>query len=245
MAKKNKTHGFSLAETLVTLAIIAVVAGMTIPQLITGYQKQETATRLEKIYSTLNNAIAAANAEAPIDSWNFCVAGMSAIADDCAIIANIIPKLNVSEKFRCFISPYSGSVLSECFITKYPSYKTTAGDYLHYTYGSYVVLLQDGSLIQFSGSAEPLWKMTIGVDINGIKGPNKVGIDIFSLKLIKDATTGIYKLKNYHDLSNCAKPAAWSDMLHSRASQACFMKIIQDGFEIKSNYPWEDLNTSQ
>lgn len=45
--------GFTLAEVLITLGIIGVVAGMTIPTLINNYQKIQTETQLKKAYSVL------------------------------------------------------------------------------------------------------------------------------------------------------------------------------------------------
>lgn len=49
--------GFTLAETLIALAIIGIVAALTIPALIAKYKKQITVTRMEKFYSTMNQAV--------------------------------------------------------------------------------------------------------------------------------------------------------------------------------------------
>lgn len=49
--------GFTLAEVLITLGIIGVVAAMTIPTLITNYQKRETLTRLKSAYAQPQQAI--------------------------------------------------------------------------------------------------------------------------------------------------------------------------------------------
>jgi len=48
-----KNCGFSLAEILVTLAIIGVVASLTIPVIINNTQNQETVTKVRKMYSSL------------------------------------------------------------------------------------------------------------------------------------------------------------------------------------------------
>lgn len=40
---------FTMAEVLITLGIIGIVAAMTLPALIQKYQKQETSARLKKI----------------------------------------------------------------------------------------------------------------------------------------------------------------------------------------------------
>ena len=52
-----KFKGFTLAEVLITLAIIGVVAALTIPSVISNYQQQEFKTGLKKAVSVLNEAI--------------------------------------------------------------------------------------------------------------------------------------------------------------------------------------------
>ncbi|MBR1753460.1 type II secretion system protein, partial [bacterium] len=50
-------RGFTLAEVLITLGIIGVVAALTIPTLISNNNKRIVETRLAKFYSTINQAI--------------------------------------------------------------------------------------------------------------------------------------------------------------------------------------------
>ena len=52
-----KLKGFTLAEVLITLAIIGIVAALTIPSVISNYQQQEFKTGLKKAVSVLNEAI--------------------------------------------------------------------------------------------------------------------------------------------------------------------------------------------
>ena len=47
---------FTLAEVLITVGIIGVVAAITIPTLISKYQEKQTVTRFKWVYSTLSNA---------------------------------------------------------------------------------------------------------------------------------------------------------------------------------------------
>lgn len=51
-----KKNGFTLAEVLITLAIIGVIATMTLPSLMTNTQEQQAKTGLKKAINTLNNA---------------------------------------------------------------------------------------------------------------------------------------------------------------------------------------------
>ena len=60
---KKVKAAFTLAEVLITLGIIGVVAAMTIPTLIANYQEKQTVSRLTKAYAILSNAYAMAKTE--------------------------------------------------------------------------------------------------------------------------------------------------------------------------------------
>lgn len=47
---------FTLAEVLITLTIVGIIASMTIPSLTIGHQKQVYVHKLKKTYTTLSNA---------------------------------------------------------------------------------------------------------------------------------------------------------------------------------------------
>ena len=51
----SRKIAFTLAEVLITLGIIGVVAALTLPTLISNYKKQTYVTGLQKAYSVLNN----------------------------------------------------------------------------------------------------------------------------------------------------------------------------------------------
>ena len=63
---KKSSLGFTLAEVLITLAIIGVVAAMTIPTLVNKYQDRVNETRYKKAVSMLSQAVQLSMAE--IDS---------------------------------------------------------------------------------------------------------------------------------------------------------------------------------
>ena len=48
---------FTLAEVLITLAIIGIVAAITIPTLISNYQKKVVSAKIQRYYSMINQAI--------------------------------------------------------------------------------------------------------------------------------------------------------------------------------------------
>ncbi|MDO5437206.1 MAG: type II secretion system protein [bacterium] len=68
-----KRLAFTLAEVLITLAIIGVVAAVSIPSVISNSQQQEFKTGLRKAVSVLNSAITmnmALDGETPYDNGN-------------------------------------------------------------------------------------------------------------------------------------------------------------------------------
>ena len=54
---------FTLAEVLITLGVIGVVAAMTLPVLIQHHRKQVVVTKLKHMYSTMNQAIRLSEAQ--------------------------------------------------------------------------------------------------------------------------------------------------------------------------------------
>ncbi len=69
----KKFRGFTLAEVLITLAIIGVVAAISIPSVISNSQQREFKTGLKKAVSVLNSTITmnmAIDGESPYDNGN-------------------------------------------------------------------------------------------------------------------------------------------------------------------------------
>ena len=78
MMKKN---GFTLAEVLITLAIIGVVATMTLPALMTNTGEQQAKTGLKKGINTLTEAVTMNESVAGFGYDNITIASPTSIAD--------------------------------------------------------------------------------------------------------------------------------------------------------------------
>lgn len=67
----EKGYGFTLAEVLITLGIIGVVAALTLPNLLVNYRKTVTVNKVKKFYSMMSQATNASMAEnGPMGSWD-------------------------------------------------------------------------------------------------------------------------------------------------------------------------------
>ena len=66
----SRKIAFTLAEVLITLGIIGVVAAMTLPALNANYKKHEVETKLKRFYSNMNQAILLSeNDNGPKEDW--------------------------------------------------------------------------------------------------------------------------------------------------------------------------------
>ena len=78
MNKKFKQHNaFTLAEVLITLGIIGIVAVLTMPILTQNYNKKVTETRLKKFYSTMNQTVERLKVDyGDLKDWDYTVANL-------------------------------------------------------------------------------------------------------------------------------------------------------------------------
>lgn len=165
-----KKAAFTLAEVLITLGIIGVVAAMTMPSLIQNYQEKATVTKLKKCYSLVSQAyVSILNDEGGSDTLQ--------AGDD----------LEMMEKFGKYLKYQKTCGRNKgCFPNV--TYKSVTGN----SYSKWEddttdrsrAILTDGTLIMFNKSA--MWVgegnylyAQIYVDINGFKGPNQLGKDFF------------------------------------------------------------------
>lgn len=183
-----KKLAFTLAEVLITLGIIGIVAAITIPTLIQQQQEQATVVALKKIYSTLSQAYtSAAHENGTPDNW-----GLTNDTAGSIKLINILTQYLKATK-TCIDGDYTG-----CFPNV--NYKDLAnGDAGNLnTVQRGKAILTDGTLIipQFHsitcgsnrGSTPALSTVcaSLFVDINGFKNPNQLGVDYFRFYLTKN-----------------------------------------------------------
>lgn len=192
---KNK-FGFTLAEVLITLGIVGIVAAMTLPQLINKYQERVFISQLKAAYTLLSQSFKqATNDYGDIDSWG----------------ANTDERINNAPNI---LSKYL-KVVKTC---PKNNYNCSPKDLFHYSGPSAngtkfglpgqgpTIIIANGMSITFrnaGGSCNqtvqeyssliPQRKenvsamcMSIYVDINGTKKPNYTSKDLFEFYVLKD-----------------------------------------------------------
>ena len=214
---------FTLAEVLITLGIIGVVAALVMPSLISNYKKQETVSRLKKGYNTLSNALRLSEVDnGDYETWD--------IASD----------IGVQNYFDKYWKPYLKTAQlctttnrcgysSDQYSWRYRNSNTNNMLALDNTYGTSFKFM-DGIFVcvrAFSGSS--VSSSLIFIDINGAKGPNVLGTDVFQFNRI--SPNGV--VPNGYDQTD----AYVNDNCANVTGEYCAAKIMRDGWVI--NY---DLN---
>lgn len=243
--RKQKILAFTLAEVLIVLGIVGILASAVLPTRIVKYQKQVTAERLKKSYITLSNALKMSEVEnGDLASWDLTSDGA----------------------FDTYISPYIKKVKSckNCQVN-YKIYKRFNGEScndgshvlcnrgLHLTQN--IIYTHDGMVFGTSdhanlgtSSVATLALIQIEVDINGTAKPNRYNKDIFRFELsskygLKPFGYGI-GAENWNRIgTNCNAREMITNSSHGCNKNAiyglwCTMKIYCDGWQIKDDYPW-------
>lgn len=221
-----KKKAFTLAEVLITLGIIGIVAAMTLPTLVTKYRKQQTVTHLKKVYTSLNQALRLSEAEfGPYEYWS---TGYSNGTQD------------VHEYYEKYWYPRfkvlkSCETFSACGYKSNNPYKTISGGAHGHTYTARNVrvpfIIADGTSISISIQAgEGAYDSSVYIDLNGSKEPNMFGIDVFAFVRLagKGIMPSCYAATNSYVENDC-----------KNNGYCCTAKIVRDGWEIKDNYPWK------
>ncbi len=181
---KSAVHGdimkkcaFTLAEVLITLGIIGVVAAITLPNLMTAYKARTLRSQFMKSYSLIQQAYKMMQA----DEVSTSPSDYDRSSDDATF-------KTVFQRYFTGTTDCGYTKSSPCYNPSNIKYKSPVGNNTLSSAwlddGQFV--LKDGTLFMFenpssSGGEIRVW---IFVDINGINGrPNRLGYDLFIFAL--------------------------------------------------------------
>ena len=225
----GKRAAFTLAEVLITLGIIGVVAAMTLPALIQNYQKGVALTRFKKAYSVMAQALTRAQADyGDTNLWE------NLSIDEAANANQAIVKQNVEK----YILPYMTNVMNSGVTTLgelgYNVYETIGGNkntnLNTVSKQYYIIELADSITYYFvRGSSDSL---IIYIDIDGGKRNNIWGKDAFIFRINK--LTGKFEPYRSGDFSFQRSKSVCYDIADGRT---CAALIIENGWEIPKDYP--------
>ena len=247
---------FTLAEVLITLGIIGVVAVMTLPTLIQNYQKHITVNRLKVNYNILNNAVRRAEADfGEITTWDELLNSYSTDYDGNKPAV----KLQAASIIKKYLMPYlSGAQLTETKSLAQLGYKrpilnakgsifapiNATGPILTLKNGTVILISIDISNPDAEGK-KYLYGLNLVIDIDGPNGYNTKGKDVFLASLPYARNTRVMFHQNYRVFPNTRKMEIISinreDLkINCKTSNGnyCGALIQMDGWQIKDDYPW-------
>ncbi len=217
--------GFTLAEVLITIGIIGIVAAMTIPSLMTKMRNVRDSATLKEDFSILKQMMLSAN-------------------DDGAM-ASIVTGNNMDEMknwFNTYFLPYI-KVANVCYGTSgcfSEDVKTSNGSRWSTIkpcgFASIAFTLNNGSYICMDDFADTRFGIqtngiTIGilVDVNGDKKPNQFGKDIFAL-VFKDESLvpGGYDMTQAQIDENCSEKCSSGNY----CGTYCMQKVVKNGYKL-------------
>jgi len=176
----SHSFAFTLAEVLIVIGMIGIVANLTIPTLTQSISNSANAKSLLKIYAALGTAI---NLYIADNGADFQASGLFENGNDNTAVWN-----NYFKKY--FIILEDCSTKSGCFPNI--KYKYLSGNDWMKLIGTGTsvseAVLNDGTLMRIWNPGVNCvgYCLEIVVDVNGFKGPNKVGRDTFLFRILKD-----------------------------------------------------------
>lgn len=244
----KKRDGFTLAEVLITLGIIGIVAVMTIPTLINNYQKAQYVTGLKKAYTEFNQALIQIAAD------NGCVGdlkctGLFDTATTQESLGNELVKyFNVVKNCE---SSDGGPTTTGCFPSSVgTNYDGSGGRMNCDTIDNYRFITADGMAVWIDNGKKNCtknysrnityqmtqWCAGVMIDVNGLKGPNNRGRDIFYLGITNGRGPSLYpvggKDDQYHISWN-----GWSGIPQACYSgnpngTRCAGRVVDEGWQM-------------
>ena len=179
---KGSKAGFTLAEVLITLGIIGIVAAMTIPNLNAKLQTKQTVVKLEAAHSILSRAYKLAVYEnGDVESWDI---GKSDTTEGANKLMNyFLPALKTAQ--------VCGTSKTGCFAKKYISARGQQVPWQPDTWQRYagVKLLNGLPILFFSlgtGCTNKALCGMIRIDVNGERKPNQYGVDTFQFNITSE-----------------------------------------------------------
>lgn len=227
-------NGFTLAEVLITLGIIGIVAAMTLPAVLASYRKKEIEVRLKKFSSTMQNAFNFATVDyGPIQNWKYPTKQNDADEINDFMFTYLFPYLQGIKVCE------SGDAKCNQFHENFTGHTSNIMPVYIFSDGSCFTMVIGGSSADMGVATIHYW-----FDYNCAGKPNKENEDIFKFvtRFVNNKGTlfsaGNWRTHEIQDRNTLLEYCKTSDTGDERGSGSCTRLIEYDGWEIKDDYPW-------
>lgn len=218
---------FTLAEVLIVIGIIGIVAEMTIPSLVSNVQDNVYKSSFKKTYSTISQSILYIIKDYGLlegqfndnDTFTNLFKNYFSVMKSCADGDSSCWTCNGQRKDDYFLNGKSVKATTWWYLTR-PTLVLKDGTMLNFAYISSTCTGDDNGLI--TGYQGTLCG-GIFVDVNGCKKPNKWGRDLFNIEIQKNRAFALGPSNNNNDNLACDK-----DSTHTAAGFQCAENVLNN-----------------
>lgn len=211
----HKNAAFTLAEVLITLGIIGVVAVLTLPNLMSDYRKKSYVAQLQRVYNQIQNAAQNCMADEDVDDLNDTY--LKNLGDDDEAYTSSAGRF--LKKYFRVTKDCGFTDKDDCLAEAYKGIDGAEGD----VPSGYCVNVNTGATICMNPFGENNTSV-LDVDTNGKSGPNTWGRDVFK-----------FHINGRGDLSESFSANRADDCQYGVSDnygRGCFDKIISDGWKM-------------
>ena len=257
--RRVKNAAFTLAEVLITLSILGVVAAIMIPSTMHKIQDRQQITGFKRAYSMLDNALQMMYVVEGLPStWSDWPSTKEYNDDNANYFAQKLAKYLAVQKYcgsanGCFSYGYRNASAGLVY------YPLNYNDYLYDTRmeggKNGKMILKNNMRVSFSSVRyvnHPYTKSRclghILVDINGKKGPNRLGHDIFQFPFDEKGiqtkpgaycggNSASFAYGNTNQVNNCYKNKPSGD---DASGSSCYLWILRHN---NMDYKYRDVRS--
>lgn len=227
-------RGFTLAEVLITLGVVGIVAVLTIPAVVKNYRNRMYVAQFQKVQAQIADAVQSVMNDEHTDKFYETKAGTT---NSCSN-ANA----GTCEKgVGYLLNNYMKTVKKNCLDSTEPCASSDGDEYsmldgtklTNGFWGDYCIQTTNGATV--CGTYEPGNScISIVVDVNAMAEPNTAGRDIFAMDIHNDGTLSDYGSNcadgNFGAASvDCAKDNKTANDVYDAAS-GCYSKLLKSGW---------------
>ena len=237
-----KKFGFTLAEVLITITILGLIAALTIPALMSNMDRAAWSSGLSSSFSILSRGFPQMMAEESVDSldqtalWNDLVGSANDLTTPSVDLKNELGKYfnitAISSKFPYDVFKFDKSTKADD-IGDTVRFELSNGSSMNIIFRK--IPNEDCSTIVAAGGTLCEKMADIYVDVNGSKKPNAFGRDIYLFYVGNDGKvfpygsndTAIYDSSPEWNTTNGCQGKEPNDPL------ACTARVLKEGYTMK------------
>lgn len=238
LSRKNldSTKGaFTLAETLIVIAIIGVISVLTLPNVMGNYKKKTYIAQLQKLYNQLSQATQALMVAESYDTFE----ETSAVTDPEAFLKKYFKTTKVCSTTKDDEGK-KVTLTTDCLAS---SYKDLGGRAINNTTmdnGKWTcAILNTGATIclgRFDNTSSHGQNrgLSLEIDTNGKNGPNVAGRDYFAQLKLSAEDGSVIESGAAQQVGSkyCTAEGNSEGADQTREGSNCFLKILEDGWQM-------------